>query len=36
MIVPNLKPAVKSGEDDAVQEKNSIEDVTDLRIGDGS
>lgn len=32
----NLNPAVESREDDAVQEQNSIQDVTDLRIGDGS
>lgn len=32
----NLNPAVESREDDAVQEQNSIQDVTDLWIGDGS
>lgn len=32
----NLNPAVESREDDAVQEQNSIQDVADLWIGDGS
>lgn len=32
----NLNPAVEGREDDAVQEQNSIQDVTDLWIGDGS